>query len=252
MPTSTETIRTVKFDGPTLVEQAVDSVITAPVYFDGALVVPTGATVTIYDANNSVVVSAGAASIVSSVASYTLSGTTTSSLTPADGWRFDWAITLTGGEVLRAVTDGALVLRRLRPVVSDTDLLKYHPALTRIRPSTETSYQDYLDMGWREVESMLVGSGKRPWLIISPHSLRLVHLHRTLALIYRDFATAGPGSVEWAMMEKYEGLAKVDWDGLTLVTASASTGESDTGGRRRAAQPSTWLCSRGTSWGTPQ
>ena len=242
MPTSTETIRAVQFSGPTLVEKGVDSTITAPVYLAGSLVAPTSATVTIYDASNNVIVSGGSASIVSSVATYTLSGSTTSSLTPEDGWRFDWTLTLSTGEILQAVTDGAMVLRRIRPVVSDTDLLKYHPALTRIRPPTESSYQDYLDMAWREVESLLIGSGKRPWLIISPHSLRLLHLHRTLALIYRDFATAGPGSVEWSLMEKYETMAQQDWTGLSLSVATPDTGEGS--GSKVAAHPVLVLCSR--------
>lgn len=251
MPTtSTETLYAIQFTGPTVVEKGVDSAITAPVYLDGALVTPTGATVTIYDASNVVIVSAGVASIVAGIATYTVSGATTSSLTPADGWRFDWAITLTGGEPLNAVTDGVLALRRIRPVVSDADLLKYHPALTRKRPPTESSYRDYLEAGWLEVEAMLVGSGKRPWLIISPHALRALHLHRTLTIIYRDFATGGPSSVEWALMEKYEALARSDWEGLTLLTAAVATGEPDTAGRRVAADPTYWLCSRGNQWNT--
>lgn len=248
MATSSETLHSVRFTGPTIVELGVDSIISAPVYRDGALVAPSSATVTIYDANNVVIVSAGSATLSGDVASYTVSGATTSSLTPADGWRFDWSILVSGGLTLQAVTDGSLVLRRLRPVVADLDLLGYHPALSRLRPATESSWQDYLDSAWREVESMLIGSGKRPWLIISPHSLRLLHLHRTLAAIYRDLATAGPGSVEWALAEKYELLATGDWNNLTLVTADPQTGQPDDQGRRSAASPTIWLCSRGGQW----
>ncbi|TXH41150.1 MAG: hypothetical protein E6Q97_38100 [Desulfurellales bacterium] len=125
--------------------------------------------------------------------------------------------------------------------MSDQDLLRYHPALTRRRPSTETSYQDYLDATWREVEAKLIASGKRPWLIISPQALRGYHLALTLAAIYRDFATGGPGSTEWALADKYEAQAAGEWSSLVLSVADASTGQADSGAAREGVQPSFWL-----------
>lgn len=248
MPTTTtETLHSVRFTGPTVIERGQPSVITAPVWLAGALVAPASGTVTIYDDSNTVIVSAAAVTITSSIATYTVLAATTTSLTPAEGWRVVWTLNLTGGEQINAATDAVLALRRIRPVVTDNDLIRYHPELDRLRPSTEASYQDYLDSSWLEIESRLIGSGKRPWLIISAHSLRNIHLYATLALVYRDFATGGSGSREWDLAEKYSTQAAAEWDRLTLVTGDASTGEIDGGSRRKAGQPTIWLCSRGSS-----
>lgn len=162
---SSNTLYSVIFDTLPVIERGVDSILTAPIYRDGALVEPVSATCAVYDSSNTAV-SSGSASIVSDVATYTVSSSSTSSRTPEEGWRLEWVITLSDGEELRPACEAVLALRRLRPVVSDVDLLRYHPALTRRKPATEASYQDYLDATWREVEAKLIASGKRPWLII--------------------------------------------------------------------------------------
>lgn len=237
---SSSTLYSVVFDTLPVIERGVDSILTAPVYRDGALVEPTSATCAVYDSSNSIV-SSGSASIVADVATYTVASASTSTRTPEEGWRIEWTITLSDGEVLRPACEAVLALRRLRPVVSDQDLLRYHPALSRLRPPTEASYQDYLDATWREVEAKLIASGKRPWLVISPQALRGYHLSLTLSAIYRDFATGGPSSTEWALADKYESQAAGEWASLVLSVADASTGQADSGGGREGVQPSYWL-----------
>jgi len=237
---SSATLYSVSFDTLPVIERGVDSILQAPVYRDGALVEPTSATCAVYDSSNTSV-SSGSATITGDVAQYTVSSASTSTRTPEEGWRIEWVITLSDGEVLRPACEAVLALRRLRPVVSDQDLLRYHPALTRRRPSTETSYQDYLDATWREVEAKLIASGKRPWLVISPQALRGYHLALTLSAIYRDFATGGPGSTEWALADKYEAQAQGEWASLVLSVADASTGQADAGAAREGVQPSFWL-----------
>lgn len=244
---SSSTLYSVIFDTLPVIERGVDSLLTAPIYRDGALVEPVSATCAVYDSSNTIV-SSGSASIVADVATYTVASASTSSRNPEEGWRIEWVLTLSDGEEIRPACEAVLVLRRLRPVVSDVDLLRYHPALTRRKPSTETSYQDYLDATWREVEAKLIASGKRPWLIISPQALRGYHLALTLSAIYRDFATGGPTSTEWALADKYEAQAVSEWSSLVLNVADQSTGQTQTGEARVGVQPSFWLGSgrRGT------
>jgi len=237
---SSSTLYSVAFDTLPVIEKGVDSILTAPVYRDGAIVEPTSATCAVYDASNASV-SSGSATIVADIATYTVSAASTTSRTPEEGWRIEWVITLSDGEVLRPAVEAVHALRRLRPVVSDADLLRYHPALTRLRPPTEASYQDYLDACWRDTEAKLIASGKRPWLIISPQALRGYHICLTLAAIYRDFATGGPASTNWALADKYEAQAAGEWSSLVLNVADASTGQTDTGLAREGVQPSYWL-----------
>lgn len=244
-----ETIYTARLIGPEIVERGRDNVLSCAVYLAGALVTPSAGTLTIWTASNASV-SAGVVSFVGGVATATVAASALAALTPEDGWRFEWALTISA-VVYTFCRDGSLVYRRLYPVVTDLDLLRAHTDLTARRPSSETSYQDYLDEAWAQIESRLINTGKRPWLIMSPSALRDVHLLQTLALIFRDFATGGVGSAEWEMMLHYEGLLIRAWGELTYPQRDPTSGQAITPpGSRTPAIPTTWAGSRrtGRAW----
>jgi len=85
---SSATLYSVVFDTLPVIEKGVDSILTAPVYRDGALVEPVSATCAVYDTTNTVV-SSGSASIVADVATYTVTSASTSTRTPEEGWRIE-------------------------------------------------------------------------------------------------------------------------------------------------------------------
>lgn len=236
-----ETSYTARFVGPEILEQGRANTITCPVYKDGAIVGPTAtsSTLTVYNTSNNEVAHAGAVSVVSSVATCSITAAELAAESYSDNWRFEWALVI-AGTTYTFRTDGALVYRRLYPVITDADLLRAHTDLTRRRPPGEASYQDYLDESWAQVESRLVNTGRRPWLIMSPSSLRDYHLCLTLALIFRDFATGGTTSAEWEMMRHYEDKATAAWDALTFPEASED-GTTRDPTRRTAGEPSVWL-----------
>jgi hypothetical protein len=237
------TTYTARFIGPSIMEANNANVVACPVYLDGALVAPDTGTLSIWNAANTLVVNAVSVSVVGDVATYTISAPTLASETNSDGWRLEWTL-LFGSETATFRTDGSLVHRELYPVVTDADLLRAHTDLARRMPSSETSYQDYLDEAWARIESRLVASGKRPWLILSPSALRDVHTYSTLALIFRDFATGGSTSPEWEMMLRYEALYDASWAQLTFPQADPSTGQDAAPGTRSAGSPTIWLCGR--------
>jgi hypothetical protein len=111
-------------------------------------------------------------------------------------------------------------------------------------PSTESSYQDYLDEAWATIESRLIMSGKRPWLILSPSALRDVHLFGTLSRIFRDLAPGGPGTAEWELAAEYDRKYESAWSQLTYPQAVESSGEAESLRRRRASQPTLWLAGK--------
>lgn len=237
-----ETLYTARFNGPEILESGRINTITASIYRDGSLATLTqsGSTITIWDANNVKVVDAAAVTVTANVASYAVSAAVAVSTSISDGWRFEWSLVI-GGTTYVFRRDGSLVYRRLYPVVTDADLLRSHTDLTTRRPSSETSYQDYLDEAWARIESKLVNTGKRPWLIMSPSALRDVLTYKTLELVFRDFATGGPGSAEWAMMEKYEGLFAAAWGELTYPQASATDGAATDTTKRTSGSSTVWL-----------
>lgn len=239
-----ETIYAARFIGPEILEAGRDNVVTCSVYRDGGLATLTSGTITVWNSGNTKVVDAAVVAVPSNVATFTVTTSHLSGQSNSDGWRIEWALVI-GGVTYTFRREASLVYRRLYPVVTDADLLRLHTDLTRKRPPTEASYQDYIDEAWAQVESRLIATGKRPWLNMAPSSLREVHLYTTAAMVFRDFATGGPESAEWAMMEKYEGLAEAAWGRLSYPEATPSSGALDA---VVPGQPTTWLCGS-AAWG---
>jgi hypothetical protein len=238
-----ETIYTARMIGPEIIEAGRDNVVSCPVYNAGAIVTPASGTLTIYNSQN-VAVSAGSVTFPGGVAQATVTASALSAYQPGDGWRFEWSLTISS-VVYTFRRDGSLVYRRLYPVVTDVDLMRSHTDLARRMPSTETSYQDYLDEAWARIESQLINTGKRPGLIMAPSALRDVHVYQTLVLIFRDFATAGPQTAEWEMMLHYEALLERAYGVLTYPQCEQTTGKAEgTPGARTSSQGTMWAGSR--------
>lgn len=236
------TLYTARLIGPEVIEAGMDNIVTCPVYLAGALVSPTVYTLTVWNSAN-VVVGTPTVSVVSSVATATITTAMLSGQSNGDNWRMEWTLTL-ASVVHTFRRDASLVYRRLYPVVTDADLLRLHTDLTRRMPSTETSYQDYLDEAWATIESRLIMSGKRPWLILSPSALRDVHLFGTLSRIFRDLAPGGPGTAEWELAEQYDRKYESSWAMMTYPQAEPSAGLLADALRRRASQPTLWLSAK--------
>ena len=238
-----ETIYTARLIGPEILEAGRDNVVSCPVYNNGAVVTPSAGTLTIYTSQN-VAVSAGSVTVVGGVAQAIVTASALSAYQPSDGWRFEWALTISS-VVYTFRRDGSLVYRRLYPVVTDVDLMRSHTDLARRMPTTEASYQDYLDEAWARIESQLINTGKRPWLIMAPSALRDCHVYQTLVLIFRDFATAGPGTAEWEMMLHYEALLERAWGILTYPQCEPKTGKAEgEAGARTSPTGTMWAGSR--------
>lgn len=242
---ASETLYSARFLGPETIERARTQTLTCPVYWGGGLVAPSSGTVTIYDASGSAIVSAAAVTITSSVATYSLSSASIpATLTLGDGWLVEWALTISG-IVHTFRTDAALCYRRLYPVVTDADLLRRHTDLSALKPSTETSYQDYLDEAWAQICARLVSQGRRPWLILSPSDLREAQMTRTLGLIFRDFASSmGEGKYS-QMADYYDQAYEQAWRNLNFRYAEDEAATSTSSTRRRSAVSQVWLCGRG-------
>ena len=236
------TLYSARLVGPEIIEAGMNNVVTCPVYRDGALVVPTVGTLTIWNAAN-VLVGTPVVSVVSSVATATITSAMLVGQTNGDNWRMEWALTL-ASTVHTFRRDASVVYRRLYPVVTDADLLRLHTDLARRMPSTESSYQDYLDEAWATIESRLIMSGKRPWLILSPSALREIHLYGTLSRIFRDLAPGGPTTAEWELAEQYDRKYEASWSMMTYPQAEQVSGLLADAARRRAAQPTLWLSAK--------
>jgi len=247
MSGATTTFTSARFLTPDYLVRGQDNALSCPLWADGALVAPSGGTVSVYDASNNVVVNAAAVTVAGSIATYAVpAGVLPTTLALGMGWRVEW--TLTVGSVATMYRNAAgLVRSRLVPVVTDRDLFRrvsgLNPALGAAALSAElTDYQDYIDEAWVTLHGKLTAKGSLPHLIMEPSALREPHLLLTLALIFEDFRTRldeTHGERAASYWQQYE----LSWRDLRFEYDSTDSGQSD-GRTKRSPQPTIWLCSR--------
>ena len=232
-----------RFWQPAYLERDRPTPLEIEVYAAGALSAPTSGTISIYNASNTAVVSAAAVTIASSKATYTLAAATVAASAYGMGWRVEWSLVMADTLTYLFRQDGALVRVRLYPVISDADLLARHSDLNSYRPSASTSWEAWILEAWRTIVGRLEEMGRRPYLVISPESLRAVHQASTLAIICRDLSGAGDPTNRWtALAEHYESEAQAAWGRLAMIYDETDTGVGSA--TRRQGISSVWLTSR--------
>ena len=239
---------TARFEMPDLLERDIDNTLTLNVWFDGALVTDAGTTgtITITDSGGTVKVGPTAFSIVSLRPTHTVSAATLSSDDFGEGWTVEWNITLATGEVYNFRNEAALVRRKLYPVVTDSDLFRRASSLdpSGTNPITTVSnFQDYLTEAWVTIQLRLWSSGDRPNLVMSPASLRDVHLFLTLSLVFRDLSTR-LNEAYFDHAERYAGMYEGAFTSLKFRYDTGSEDGVADSDARRGATSSIWLCGR--------
>jgi hypothetical protein len=180
-----------RMSGPTLLEKGRDTVISLPVYKDGALVTPSAVVVSVWSAANALVVAAASGSVVGSIATYTVPAASTFALAYGADWRIEWTLTLAG--VVEVVqTDAALVRNPIRCPVTDLDLYAREPSLN---PSGSapihslSNFQAFIDDAWKTLLNRLLADGQYPWKMPSAAVVREAALALTLHRVFMAFTT---------------------------------------------------------------
>ena len=242
MSTTGETAYSVRFDVLELLERGRDQVIKAPVYDNGALVAPSEATVSIFDASNTAIVDAAAATISGGIAQYTVSGTTQIPTTVAldRNWRVEWALTV-AGVVVNARTDAALVYRQPYMVLTQEHLLDYHRDLEDMITSKETSLRRYIEASWYDLIRMLYQDGTLIERVIDSHALLDYHRAKCLERIFRDFSTSSAGEKYGDLALFYMETAKEHRGSMNFAAYDDDDdGDDDSPDSRRAAVGTIW------------
>jgi len=235
--------------GPELLERGRANLIQCPAYRNGSLTAPSAGTVTVYSPDGTAVVDAQSVTITATVAEYSIASATLTPYEYADGWTFEWSLTMGDGVVHTARTDGALVRRSFYPVVTDADLIGRLSALDPSGTAPITSaanYQSYLDEAWRILVRRLIADGDMPAKIVAGYGLRECHLLLTLALIMTDLATRSEGQGYYAEeARRYRDEYGVAYGEARVRIDSAHDGTVDTAAQ--SVEPVVWLGS-GARW----
>lgn len=214
-----ETLYTIRYFYTVMLERAKTNTVELSVYRDGSLVSPASGTVTVYSDSGDKIVDAQAVTISNSIATYEILDTVlVSTLSLSTRWTIQWDLVMPDRTTpYRFTQPAALVLRRLYPVITDEDLEALHTELRDWKSQDHTSYQGYIDAAWKDVLSRLMEDGKWANLILSPESLRPVHLLKTVSIIFRDYSSSVAGGKYEKLADLYDEKYEKRWDAMTFV-----------------------------------
>ena len=214
-------------------------------YRDGAQLVPTAATYTLIKPTGADLLTGQTASIApSGTVSYAHSAEQLkASENLGEGYVQEWAITIDGEQYLfRRMA--ALVRRRLYPVVSDIDLTATYSDLANVRPSSLTSYQQYIDDAWYQILRRIRNRGMGyEYLMMSAESFFEAHRHLSLYLIFRDFhSSLGQSNGRYLdLANEHYRLYRDEFDSINFIYDEDHDGEADDPNKRTRGQPTIFL-----------
>ena len=232
-----------------LLEREKSQVTDIKIYRDNAQVIPTAATYTLFKPGSGEIVKDVVASIdVAGTVSYSHSAVQlSSSVELGEGYVQEWTVTISSIDyTFRRMA--AVVRRRLYPVISDADLTATYSDLESLRPSSLTSYQQFIDEAWiTMLNRMRTEGGGYSYLVMSPASFRAAHLNLSLYYIFRDFHSALGQS-----QGRYLDLAQEHWrqyqlefDAINFVYDQGHDGKPDDADKRTSKSPTIYLTAPG-------
>ena len=229
---------------PDQIERGVPNTVEARFAFDGAPVVLTSGTCTVFDASNNTVAT-GVVTVGGEVgrAAFTFTPATTRSF--SEGWRTEWEVT-DGSRTYTMQNDAMLVRKRLACPVTMATVWLRAPALdpSGADPITAMTAQDQASMltaAWLAIQVRVIEYGKRPYLVVGGSALHEVTLETTLfyifeALAHRLAETYGP------IAEAHRMRAEDAWKRVKLAYDETQDGTPD---GRVAVKPSGIWVGRG-------
>ena len=231
-----------------LLVRGVDSALSLRIEQNGAAVTPSALTVSVYRPDGSALVSAASVT-PAATSSYTVAAATTAQEALGDAWRVEWTATV-GGVPTVYRNEAALVRTKLHPVITDTDLYNIASGLDPTSPTaltSETTYSQWRDEAWNQINARIIGQGQRPWLVMSPVAIRDAHLYPSLALIFEDLATRLNEAYEMRAAS-YRRHYEAAWTRLNFRYDADELGQLVDDDRRRSSRGPTFLSGGRRSW----
>lgn len=230
-----------RFRAPLILARAQDNAVSLEVWGPTGRQEPTSGTLSIYDADDTVIVNAAAITVSGGKATYTvLAASVPATLELSDSWRAVWSLSI-GGNTEVFHQDAQLVRRAWRPSVTALDLFTASPQLRNsYNPDTTEDNQalyDILMAAIEDTQARLVENGMRPWLIFEQWRLNRYVVQLTLGRIYRShlFDQASENTTQLdTLATHHEEDAEKAWDGMNFRYDSLETGKGSDMGQRKA------------------
>lgn len=239
MATTTDSTPAARWDLPLeLLERGQANVIRLRLYRSGAPVTPSTVTVSVYDGSNTAIVNEQTATIADGESSYTIAGATTTDLPLGSDYRVVWTADDRTYDI-----PAALCRRLVYPTVTDVDVRRRWPYLdagNRGALTATSTWQGLIDDAWLTIQHRLLEAGRRPWLVLSPSSLREPHLLLAGARIHDALASRGNPVMQDRAMQLHQ-MYQAAYARVSMDYDEDEDGQVDDSDRRMAAEASVWL-----------
>lgn len=238
MPNYTPRIR-----APLLLVRGSDTRVEIEVWSESGLVEPASGTLTVYDDQDTVVVSGQALSVDADTkrAYCTVpAASLPSTLDLSDAWRASWSVSV-GGTSESFHQDAQLIRRPWRPSVTQQDLIDACPQLGN---SYDPDDQDdcralarLIRAAVEDTQALMCSDGHRPWLVFDGWKLNRYAVLTSLSRVFRSHLFDQDAS-NFAALDKlaqtYEDQAGVEWAKMNFRYDNAQTGKGADQSERQA------------------
>ena len=239
-----ETVYTARFRSTETLERGRTQTITCPTSRAGATATPTSGTVTIYRPDQSVLVTG--AVTVASIATFSLTGATTTAEALGEGFLIEWVLVMPDAVTHTFRQDAAVCRRTLYNVVSQDDLTQRHSDLPALLGAA-ASYQAYIDEAFFTICNRLIGAGRRPYLVIQPSALRECHLMLALHLVFIDYSTSAGDGGRWQALAAHYLMGYEQAYGQLRFSYDESDDNRIDPTKKKSASSQIWTNGRGLS-----
>lgn len=225
---------TARFRGPAILVRGQDSVLSVELWGKSGIQEPDSGTITVYDSEDTVIVSAQAVTIDTDdhVVTATIdAGDLPSTLSFSDAWRVEWSFTI-GSETVTFYQDAQLVRRRWTSSVVPDDLIRTAPQLSNAYdpddPNDNEALEKIIRQASEDTQARLAGNGSRPSLIFDAWKLNSYTICVCLGRIFRahefDSDPANLSMLE-SLAAHFEEAAETAWAQMNFRYDSAETGK---------------------------
>lgn len=229
---------------PLLLVRGRNTSVSLEVWSGAGLAEPTSGTLTVYDADDEVIVNAQALTITNRVGGTTVSAASIpSTLSLSSDWRAEWDFTISGGSYLFHQS-AQLVRRPWIPSVVQADLLAACPQMSNEydlnSPIDCENLATIIQAVAEDVQAKLCMDGRRPQLIVEGHHLNRYLVLEALGRIFRahlfDQESSNVEGLK-TLAAQYESQASEAWDGLNFRYDSSESGKG--GDAQQVSAPAT-------------
>ena len=221
---------------PDFLEQGRDNTIAMELQEDGATLVPSAGSLTVKDGAGATVATP-AVTIVSGIATATVTTADLAGETFASDWTEVWELTLSG--VTRRFLRPAIhCLQEFYNPIGETDLQAVHSDLLRATalPAGRTSWQDYSDEAFLDFVAFTMSTPYPPHTIVDWYRVREYLMITSLERLSRDLMTSEGGNGKWtALNERYLAQAPIELERLGYRVDRNEDGVIDSGDETMAA-----------------